>query len=157
MRYPKSFFDALSAFFGHQSVWAYMDRRKPCINQDDLQERAAQVLIMGNIYSAAEEEVLVWLGPRIPPPTREQSGRLLSGPQLIFLAMIEESETDTSPKKDFRARKLDGFKVLGWSWSGKSWLLGSVYWLYSSGPADGFLELDLARSFTSAKMRECSV
>ncbi|ETS77926.1 hypothetical protein PFICI_09988 [Pestalotiopsis fici W106-1] len=36
-----------------------------CINQCDIDERAAQVLIMSKIYCKAQN-VLVWLGPRVP-------------------------------------------------------------------------------------------
>jgi hypothetical protein len=93
----QNLFDALSAFLAtnlFELIWI----DAICINQDDLQERAAQVLIMGNIYSAAEE-VLVWLGPRIPPHKGAVEAFVWATTDL--LAMIEESETDTSPKKIF--------------------------------------------------------
>lgn len=38
-----------------------------CINQDDLDERSSQVLLMGKLYSKAER-VVAWLGN---PPSRE--------------------------------------------------------------------------------------
>ncbi|KAK7702275.1 hypothetical protein SLS64_009853 [Diaporthe eres] len=42
----------------HECIWA----DAVCINQQDLDERSAQVALMGRIYSQASQ-VLVWLGP----------------------------------------------------------------------------------------------
>jgi hypothetical protein len=93
----QNLFDALSAFQdAHLFDLLWVDAI--CMNQGELQERSSQVLIMGNIYSAAEE-VLVWLGPRIPPHKRAVDDFVWATTE--FLAVIEESETETSPKNIF--------------------------------------------------------
>lgn len=50
---------ALGYFYRHTSGWLWIDAI--CINQNDLDERSEQVLLMGAIYTQAES-VLVWLG-----------------------------------------------------------------------------------------------
>ncbi|KAK8034897.1 heterokaryon incompatibility protein-domain-containing protein [Apiospora rasikravindrae] len=42
-----------------------------CINQDDLEERAAQVALMKQVYSKARE-VLIWLGDSVSPAYRSE-------------------------------------------------------------------------------------
>jgi hypothetical protein len=57
----KNLFNALSAFIDMRlDGFFWIDAI--CINQSDSEERAAQVRLMGKIYSLAEK-VLVWLGP----------------------------------------------------------------------------------------------
>jgi hypothetical protein len=55
---------ALGAEMGQTKYWElnYLWIDEICINQQDLEERSAQIAIMGDIYRAAQS-VLVWLGP----------------------------------------------------------------------------------------------
>lgn len=55
----KSCNDALRALRSRGGRVAWIDQL--CINQEDLEERSAQILLMGQIYSRAEQ-VYIWLG-----------------------------------------------------------------------------------------------
>lgn len=79
--------DALKRLAGsHLNAWIWIDAIS--IDQDDLDERAAQVQIMWNIYSNAEE-VIVWLGEEDETAIEAQ---LLQ--ERLYPAIHEKSQND---------------------------------------------------------------
>lgn len=89
----QNLFDALTTFV-YLNMLTFLWVDAVCINQSDLEERASQVTLMGDIYSMAHE-VVVWLGPH-----REDAADFLWA-TTDFLATVQSSDSSKKPKSIF--------------------------------------------------------
>jgi Heterokaryon incompatibility protein (HET) len=72
-----------------------------CVNQEDLEERSSQVVLMSAIYSSASE-VIVWLGP----PKKGLDDLVWASTELLSAIQLSDSDSDSRVKDIFKHESL---------------------------------------------------
>lgn len=100
-----------------------------CINQDDLDERNAQVRLMGQIYGRAQE-VLVWLVDAVEPVHDDEPGTAEAFETLEKLATGYKNGTPIPYLFQFDVANIRSYhaltELLNWSWFNRTWIVQEV-------------------------------
>jgi hypothetical protein len=100
MAITQNLFDGLS-YLTHNGVAGFLWVDAICVNQEDLEERSSQVVLMSAIYSSASE-VIVWLGP----PKEGLDDLVWASTELLSAIQLSDSDSESHAKDIFKPESL---------------------------------------------------